>query len=142
MTRPTTQPKIGDTMTDGTIYAGVSPDNGRKMFALCADAPLTMTFNEAERYAQGMITQKPHGHDDWRVPTKGELTVLFNNRAAIGGFNASVSGSYWSSSLHSERVAWCQQFRGSPRLKGRAYLLITSARADVRLVRTEAPKKT
>src|SRR5215469_1416613 len=53
-----------------------------------------------------------HGHRDWRVPTKNELNVLFNNRAAIGGFN--VSGStpgwywYWSSSSLSKWNAWSQ----------------------------------
>jgi hypothetical protein len=27
--------------------------------------------------------------DDWRVPSKNGLNVLFNNRAAIGGFDIS-----------------------------------------------------
>jgi hypothetical protein len=31
-------------------------------------------------------TLNAHGHKDWRLPTKVELDVLFNNRAAIGGF--------------------------------------------------------
>jgi hypothetical protein len=36
---------------------------------------------------------------DWRVPTKDELNVLFNNRAEIGRFNVTgaPSGWYWSS---------------------------------------------
>ena len=57
-----------------------------------------MTFNEAADYAAKLDA---HGLHDWRVPTKGELNVLFNNRAAIGGFNVSGSppgGWYWSSS--------------------------------------------
>ena len=28
-----------------------------------------------------------YGHEDWRLPTSGELDILFNKRAAIGGFN-------------------------------------------------------
>jgi hypothetical protein len=47
MTEHTTQPKIGDKMPDGTIYAGISPDTG-----------------------------KAH------VPTKNELSVLFNTPAS------------------------------------------------------------
>lgn len=42
-----------------------------------------------------------HGHRDWRLPTKAELNVLFNNRAAIGGFDESgsfPSSWYWSAS--------------------------------------------
>ena len=54
-----------------------------------------------------------HGHDDWRVPTKGELNVLFQNRAAIGGFDVSGSspaGWYWSSSQSGYFDAWDQRF--------------------------------
>lgn len=107
-------PAPGDKMDDGTIFAGVSPDTGKPMYAMAAAAPLTYTFNEAQKYAQGMNAQKPHGHDDWHVPTKGELNVLFNNRAAIGGFDVSgsnPSGWYWSSSSNLRWDAWGQRFR-------------------------------
>jgi hypothetical protein len=106
-------PAPGDKMDDGTIFAGVSPDTGKPMYALPADAPLAYTFNEAQKYAQGANTQKSHAHDDWRVPSKNELNVLFNNRAAIGGFNVSgsyPSGWYWSSSPGDGWYAWGQRF--------------------------------
>src|SRR4051794_158598 len=45
------EPEPGDKMPDGTIYAGISPDTGKPMFAASADAKLTMTFNEAKEYA-------------------------------------------------------------------------------------------
>jgi len=61
-----------DKMPDGTIYAGLSPDTGKKMYAMPADAPLTMSFNEAADYAAKLDA---HGHRDWRVPTKAELKV-------------------------------------------------------------------
>jgi hypothetical protein len=57
--------------------------------------------------------QKAHGHEDWHVPTKNELNVLFNNRAAIGGFDISgsdPSGWYWSSSSFNIWLAWGQRF--------------------------------
>jgi hypothetical protein len=34
------------------------------------------------------------GKTDWRLPTRGELQALYNNRIAIGGFSSSK---YWSS---------------------------------------------
>jgi hypothetical protein len=96
-------------MPDGTIFAGISPDTSKPMYATPADAPLTMKFNEAKGYAAKL---EAHGHKDWRVPTKAELNVLFNNRAAIGGFNVSGSypaGWYWSSSPFIW-AAWGQRF--------------------------------
>jgi hypothetical protein len=95
--KETTLKIIGDRMADRTVYAGISPDTRKPMYATPADAPLTYTFNEAQKYASELDA---HGHRDWRVPTKGELSMLFENRAAIGGFDESGSktaGSwYWS----------------------------------------------
>jgi hypothetical protein len=103
----------GDKMRSGAIYAGISPETGTGMDTTPADAPLTMTFNEAAAYAKKLNTEKYLGHDDWRVPTKAELNVLFNNRAAIGGFDISGSdpaGWYWSSSQGTRWDAWGQRF--------------------------------
>jgi len=105
-----TEPKIGDRMADGSIYAGTSPDTGKAMYATPADAPLTMKWKAAMEYAAKVDA---HGNHDWRVPTKGELNVLFQNRAAIGGFDISGSypaGWYWSSSQDYNVSAWAQRF--------------------------------
>jgi hypothetical protein len=102
--------EIGDAMPDGTVYAGVSPETGKAMFTMVADAPATCSFDHAQDYAAKLDA---HGYRDWRVPTKDELNVLFANRAAIGGFEESGSelvGWYWSSSPHSRRNAWAQRF--------------------------------
>lgn len=39
--------------------------------------------------------------NDWRLPTIEELATIYNNKAAIGGFNDSISNSsdYWSSTI-------------------------------------------
>jgi hypothetical protein len=106
-------PHIGAVMPDGTVFAGISPDTNKPMYASPTDASLTMTFNQAQEYAQGLNLQKAHGQDDWRVPTKNELDILFNNRAAIGGFGVSGSdpaGWYWSSSQYVKWNAWGQRF--------------------------------
>jgi hypothetical protein len=104
------EPKPGDRMADGTVFAGVSPDTGKPMYATPADAPLTMTWKAAIEYEAKLDA---HGHKDWRVPTKSELNVLFNNRAAIGGFDESGSdpaGWYWSCSQNTNYNAWDQRF--------------------------------
>jgi hypothetical protein len=107
MTKKSAKLKIGDKMPDGTIYAGISPDTGEKMYAMPEDASLMMTFNKAKEYASGL---EAHGHKDWRGPTKEELVVLFNNRAAVGGFKkADLSPSHktgegWYWAFSEERV--------------------------------------
>jgi hypothetical protein len=103
-------PAPGDKMPDGTVFAGISPDTNKPMYATPADASLTMKFNEAQEYAAKLDA---HDHKDWRVPTKAELNVLFNNRAAIGGFDVTGSnpaGWYWSASPGYAWHAWGQRF--------------------------------
>jgi hypothetical protein len=103
-------PKIGASMPDGSIYAGVSPDTGKPMYATPKDAPMHCNFNQAAAYAAEL---EAHGCQDWRVPTKDELNVLFQNHAAIGGFDTTGSdpaGWYWSSSRYYHLTAWGQRF--------------------------------
>jgi hypothetical protein len=98
----------GEKMRDGAVYAGVSPDTHRTMYTTPTAAPLEMQWGQAMNYAAGLHA---HAHHDWRVPTRGELNVLFNNRAAIGGFDASSpTGLYWSSTKFSPVYAWVQRF--------------------------------
>jgi hypothetical protein len=47
------------------------------------------------------------GYDDWYLPSKEELNILYNNKEKIGGFNGKW---YWSSSEVSSRRAWGQSF--------------------------------
>jgi hypothetical protein len=109
----TLAPKLGDPMADGTVYAGLSPDTGKPMYATPKDAPLTYTFNQAKDYAAALDANGAFGHKDWRVPSKPELNVLYKNRRAIGGFNETGSnpaGWYWSSSQDYDSHAWAQRF--------------------------------
>jgi len=127
---PPRDPEVGEAMPDGTVYAGVSPDTGQAMFATPSDAPEPMKWNEALKYAKDLDA---HGHQDWRVPTKDELNVLFNNRAAIGGFNVTGSnpaGWYWSASEHLRWNALDQRFSDGVR-----YNLTKARRSSVRCVR-------
>jgi hypothetical protein len=47
---------------------------------------LTLEFNETQKYVQGANAKRTNGHDDWHVPTKNELNVLFNNRVFSGAY--------------------------------------------------------
>ncbi len=47
------------------------------------------------------------GYSDWFLPSKDELSNLYSNRAAIGGF---ASSGYWSSSEYFNNYAWIQYF--------------------------------
>ena len=93
------EPQVGDMMEDGTVLGGISPDTNKPMYVRPADEPLTMKWKAAMDYAARLEGHgKPAG--TFRVPTDGELNVLFQNRAKIGGFNETGShpaGWYWSS---------------------------------------------
>tara|TARA_B110000285_G_C14608422_1_gene373815 strand:+ start:166 stop:525 length:360 start_codon:yes stop_codon:yes gene_type:complete len=45
--------------------------------------------------------------DGWRLPTKNELSFLYENKAKIGGFSDSY---YWSSTEADSDGAWIQYF--------------------------------
>ena len=106
-------PSPGDAMPDGTIFAGISPDTDKPMYTTQADAPLTMKWGAAMQYADGLDA---HGHQDWRMPTKGELNMLWENRdkgKLKGTFNETSSeraGWYWSSAEFDIFNARAQRF--------------------------------
>ena len=115
--------QVGDEMPDGTALAGYY--EGKPFYTTLQDATqffgLTHTFNleGAQKYAKNLDA---YGHNDWRVPSKGELNVLWENRnkgKLAGTSNETVS--YWSSSFETEdcdgwycssliRGYWVQRF--------------------------------
>jgi hypothetical protein len=40
------------------------------------------------------------GFTDWRLPSQGELAILYNERNIIGGFETKNNTQYWSSTPH------------------------------------------
>ena len=127
-------PNIGDKMPDGSIYAGLSPDTGRPMYAMPADALLTLSFNEAADFANRLNRAKYLGHDDWRLPTINELSGMLGNSTVIGEFKFDpscwASGWYWSSVPFLGVHAWDSRFQnGAQSNIGQAAL------RSVRLVR-------
>jgi prepilin-type N-terminal cleavage/methylation domain-containing protein len=66
-------------------------NNGEVAAKLCDD----LTLNE---------------HNDWYLPARTELSTLYTNRVAIGGFNTAAY--YWSSTEYDSNYAWRMYFSG------------------------------
>ena len=45
--------------------------------------------------------------DDWRLPTKDELDLLYDNKEKMGG---GAKHNYWSSTEFANKIAWSQNF--------------------------------
>jgi len=91
--------------TTGTSY-GTGFSNTNAIMSGCATRPIAASL--ARAYDGG-------GYDDWFLPSKDELNILYTNRVAIGGFDL-VDGAYWSSSEEGGGgeawISWYQLFDG------------------------------
>lgn len=81
-------------ITDPAIGAGES-NTSSMISAGCAGAA-----DAADTFSFG-------GFDDWYLPSKDELALLYSQRATIGGF---TTGSYWSSTENGATASWFQDF--------------------------------
>jgi len=57
--------------------------------------------------ASNAATYELNGFDDWFLPSKGELDLLYQEKAVVGVF---VDPYYWSSTEHDCGLAWFQSF--------------------------------
>lgn len=91
---------IGGVMPDGTIFAGTLPD-GEKLYVAPKNEKIAMTFNEAAERISKVNEKQKLDHNDWRLPTKEELALLWQNRdkGALKGTFEDVADvwDYWSS---------------------------------------------
>lgn len=73
---------------------------------------------EAARYCDGL---SQNGHDDWYLPAKDELGVIYSNRSVIPGLDLSGSfwdGHYWSSSERVGIYSWSYSMDYGPQSNG------------------------
>ena len=134
-------PSPGTVCSDGTVYAGLSPDGNEKMCVTPADSGSFSWNDGVEDYvvtgytsttdgdgntggiASKLDSESPHhavqycgsllayGYNDWYLPAKDELNVIYTNNVAIGGFDKSNSVQYyWSSSELGTFAVWHQRF--------------------------------
>jgi hypothetical protein len=107
-----TNDAAGDSLADGTIYAG-----NNYFAATPADAPGLYTWVDGKRYCEDL---EAHGHDDWTLPTidRDRLNRLYQNKntgSFAGTFNEESNSNarlYWSSKEHpsDSSIAWSQRF--------------------------------
>lgn len=69
-----------------------------------ADLPNKMNWADAKAAATA-------AGSGWRLPTRAELKIMYDNRNTIGGF--SIVGEYWSSEELDANSAWIYTF-GTP----------------------------
>lgn len=130
----------GNVCSDGSVYAGVSPDGNVAMYTTPADAGSFTWNNGTANYIDTFITSSvtgedntadlealsdaaspyqaasycanliAHGKSDWYLPALNELMVLWNNDDAIGGF---TTGLYWSSTEYDDWEAQTITFADS-----------------------------
>ncbi|MFA6042649.1 MAG: hypothetical protein WCV85_04995 [Patescibacteria group bacterium] len=119
---------IGSKVSDGTIIAGISPETGKLFYVLPVDLPSTMEWEAAMSYATHfngldhldgsfrIPDEVPSVTVEFRLPTRSELRVMYENRAIIGGFSDAgeyePTGRYWSSTQDNNdpTFAWAHVF--------------------------------
>ena len=95
--------KVGQAYQGG-IIAYVDDTGKHGLIAAPADEPGTYAWNDALAVCDELVLK---GYDDWLLPSKDELNILYVNKTAIGGFIEAV---YWSSSKADYPWTWCQDF--------------------------------
>lgn len=97
---------------------GTGEANSISIVVSCADTGTAAKVADAYSYG---------GYDDWFLPSKDELDLLYQQRDLLGGF---TSDDYWSSSQLDSNNAWPQHFG-----TGSQNFLFKSSTAKVRAIR-------
>ena len=66
--------------------------------------------SEADRAARICNDLVLNSYDDWFLPSKDELSLMYAQKTAIGGFNNANNNPYWSSSGDGDYGAWYIDF--------------------------------
>jgi hypothetical protein len=98
-------PVVGAKQPDGTIYAGLTPDEKQKIYVMPKDlnGGFRRTFSATAAAVQRLNTEKAFGHDDWQIPSLDTLKVLQKNQnegALKRTFNAESGGELWFQSWY------------------------------------------
>jgi hypothetical protein len=88
----------------GTSIAGTSTTLGTGLANTNAIVNGCTSTTIAARLCNNLVSG---GYSDWYLPSRDELTRLYNNRLSIGGFN---NASFWSSSQVGSTTAWSLNF--------------------------------
>ena len=99
---------IGQTMPDGSIYAGLSPDTGKPFYAAASDENSTMSFGKAFK---GAGNKSEDTGESWRLPSYRELLMLYQNKD-----NGDLQGTFNNNVVPKE--GWFMRTFGNPHMPG------------------------
>lgn len=82
------------------LKVGTSPDTEESLYLYSCKTLKLMTWQQATSYAEKFNAQ---GFTDWRLPTEGELKLIFNPRSQLFGLrtkeaNLNPDDYYWTGS--------------------------------------------
>ncbi len=108
----------------------VTPNGEHGLVAALQDQSSSVSWYEANDVCNDPVLHEASGKEftDWRLPTKRELDLMYNQKAAIGAFANFV---YWCSTEFDELNVWGQFFAngGQDKLARNNTLYIRSVRA-------------
>ena len=88
----------------GTMHGATGTDNGTGQANTTAKATGCGESGIAAKLCNDLVL---NDYEDWYLPSKDELNLLYLQKAVVGGFTAD---SYWSSSEGTADYAWFQSF--------------------------------
>lgn len=137
-----TFPNLTISTTSPTYRIGLNEDLGGYVFYVTPDgkhglvaATKNQNIKRCTWYNAQDIISNPANHNisgakftDWRLPTKYELNLIYDQKDDIGGFTAD---NYWSSTESDFENAWLQDFNDGTQIKGskRNEILVRAVRA-------------
>jgi titin len=101
---------------------GAGKGNTLLMVANCSDSPSGFGYAQGSCWDPGLVCSSPAiiadryrggGKSDWHLPSRDELSWMYQRRAVIGGASTTVGDTdwiWWSSSQASATTAWYQHF--------------------------------
>ena len=99
---------VGDNALGGVVF--YVTDGGRHgLVAAKQDQYISINWYYAHNELNNPSNHDSEGdkYTDWRLPSKFELNMMYNNRITIGSFASSY---YWSSTEYNNYYAWGQIF--------------------------------
>ena len=91
----------GTSIVGTSSEVGTGAANTAKIIAGCA---------EANTAAKVVDAYSLNGYDDWYLPSKDELDLLYDQKTVVGGFDSYSHIKYWSSTQLDSTSVWIQYF--------------------------------